>query len=187
MAPANDPAPTDAWAADVEIAFMGPASVVTMLHEAIAAFRKPREPRWRGLARLLHHVRGEWERQPRHRDPVFARDGWRCAVPACGARRSLHDHHVRYRSRGGGNERANRVSVCMWHHLRAIHTGRIRATGTAPAALLWELGRDRAGRSWVRLAGDRYLPPGGERARIPAHGHQSCPNPLDHPHLRRFR
>jgi 5-methylcytosine-specific restriction endonuclease McrA len=67
-------------------------------------------------------VIADWEAEPRHHDPVFARDGWRCKVPACSARRNLHDHHLRFRSRGGGNERANRITVCAAHHLHGIHT-----------------------------------------------------------------
>jgi hypothetical protein len=49
------------------------------------------------------------------------------------------------------------VTVCAWHHLRAIHLGRVRVRGTAPDALSWELGVDRAGRPWLRLEGDRYV------------------------------
>jgi hypothetical protein len=94
--------------------------------------------------------------QPRHRDPVFERDGWRCAVPACSARRNLHDHHLVFRSRGGHNGRDNRVSVCAWHHLRGIHSGRVRAWGEAPDRVHWELGVGR-GRALLRFVGERYL------------------------------
>ena len=45
-------------------------------------------------------------------------------MPACSARRNLHDHHLLFRSRGGGNARDNRITVCAWHHLRGIHQGR---------------------------------------------------------------
>ncbi len=88
---------------------------------------------------MLRRVVADWEAEPRHRDPVFARDGWRCTVPACSGRRNLHDHHLRFRSRGGGNERENRVTVCAAHHLHGIHTGVIRAWGVAPHAVRWEL------------------------------------------------
>ncbi len=80
----------------------------------------------RGLDRVLDHVHQEWSTQPRPRDPVFARYGWRCAVPACTSRRTLHDHHLPFRSRAGGNARENRITVCAWHHLRGIHEGRVR-------------------------------------------------------------
>src|SRR5205823_1678966 len=78
-------------------------------------------PPWEGLERLLRHATAEWERRPRHRDPIFERDGWRCAVPACTARASLRDHHVIYRSHGGDNARDNRVAICAAHHLNGIH------------------------------------------------------------------
>jgi len=58
----------------------------------------------------VDNVRGEWIAQPRRRDPIFARDGWRCAVPVCSARRNLHNHHIVFRSRGGDNSRDNRVA-----------------------------------------------------------------------------
>ena len=56
-------------------------------------FADPAEPRWTAFERLLRHVITHWESTPRHHDPVFARDGWRCTVPACSSRRNLHDHH----------------------------------------------------------------------------------------------
>lgn len=114
---------------DAVLTFRGPASVVALLQSAIAAFRRPGELAWRGCERLLEHVRAEWERQPRHRDPIFARDGWRCAVPACSSRRNLHDHHVVYRSRGGDNARDNRITICAGHHLHGIHGGGTCAPG----------------------------------------------------------
>jgi len=89
--------------------------------------------------------------------PVFARDGWRCAVPACTARRNLHDHHLLYRSRGGGNARDNRITVCAWHHLRGIHQGRVRAWGTAPDVVTWELGARPGCEPLLRLRGDEYV------------------------------
>ena len=122
------------------------------------AFRPPGEPLRKGCEKLLEHVCREWEAQPRHRDPVFARDGWRCAVPACTSRAHLHDHHILYRSAGGDNSRANRVAICAWHHLRGIHLGRIRAHGTAPHAITWEIGVRRGRPPLLRTLGDRYLP-----------------------------
>src|SRR5438132_3916980 len=122
--------------------------------DAAAARFRLRCPR---RVRLLWlHVKAEWEGQPRHRDPVFARDGWRCAVPVCTARRELHDHHVVFRSRGGGNERGNRVTLCAWHHLRGIHAGRVRAEGEAPDGIAWEIGVRPGRRALLRLVGERY-------------------------------
>ena len=142
---------------DSEIVFFAPASVVVMLWAAIAAFSKPHEPAWRGLERLIEHAWEEWQRQPRHRDPIFARDGWRCAAPACSSRRNLHDHHLLFRSRGGGHARQNRITVCAWHHLRGIHQGRVRAWGTAPDDVTWELGVRSGREPLLRLHGDVYV------------------------------
>jgi hypothetical protein len=125
---------------DADVSFRAPADVVALFRNAILAYAAPAEPLWRGLEHLLEHVVAEWDSQPRHRDPVFARDGWRCTVPACSSRRNLHDHHVLFRSRGGGNSRANRITVCAAHHLHGIHTSVIRAWGEAPDGITWELG-----------------------------------------------
>jgi hypothetical protein len=79
-------------------------------------------------------------------------------VPACSGRRNLHDHHVRFRSRGGDNRRTNRITVCARHHLRAIHWGLVRGWGTAPHGIRWQLGLDNGGASaLLELLGDRYL------------------------------
>ncbi|HLY38385.1 MAG TPA: HNH endonuclease signature motif containing protein [Candidatus Binatia bacterium] len=141
---------------DAEIVFGAAVSVVSLFRTAILTFTGPSDGLWRGLEHLLRHVKGEWEAQPRHRDPIFARDGWRCAVPACSSRRNLHDHHILFRSRGGDNARDNRITMCAWHHLRGIHGGRVRAWGEAPDGITWALGL-RAGREpLLRLEGDRY-------------------------------
>lgn len=137
---------------DGAIALCAPQSVAVIFRAAIEAFRPPGEASWTGLLALLDHVRAEWLAQPRHRDPIFARDGWRCTVPACSSRRNLHDHHVRYRSRGGSNLRSNRTTVCAWHHLHGIHEHRVRVWGKAPGALRWTLGD-----AFLELKGDRYL------------------------------
>jgi hypothetical protein len=125
---------------DAEIAFTAPTSVVALFRTAVMAFAHPSDSLPGGLEALLQHVKAEWEGQPRHRDPIFARDGWRCAVPVCTARRNLHDHHVVFRSRGGDNGRDNRITLCAWHHLRGIHAGRVRASGEAPDGITWEIG-----------------------------------------------
>jgi hypothetical protein len=144
---------------DAEIRFRAPQTVAALFRGAVRAFTSPGEPPWMGLERLLRHARAEWLAQPRHRDPIFERDGWRCAVPACGARASLHDHHIVYRSRGGDNEYLNRVSICATHHLRGIHGMRIRVEGVAPHDLTWELGLRRPHPPLMRTHGDRYLAP----------------------------
>ncbi len=50
-------------------------------YERVERFTQRRwPPRWEAFAAMLEHVRREWEGAPRHRDPIFERDGWRCAV-----------------------------------------------------------------------------------------------------------
>src|SRR5207244_621151 len=143
--------------ADAQVRFSGPASVVALLWTAIRAFTPQGAPPWQGFERLLLHVVAEWERGPRHRDPIFERDGWRCAVPACTARASLHDHHVVYRSRGGDHARNNRVAICAAHHLNGIHRFRIRVEGVAPHDLMWQLGVRRGRPPLMVTHGDGYL------------------------------
>jgi len=161
------PPPADASLAQVErqmrahgasaLTFSAAPSAVALFQSAILAFRAPGHTHWQGLEALLVHVKAEWKAQPRHRDPVFARDGWRCAVPACTSRRNLHDHHLQFRSRGGGNARDNRITVCAAHHLHGIHAGRVRAWGAAPHDVTWELGVRPGREPLLRLRGERYV------------------------------
>jgi hypothetical protein len=143
---------------DAEIRFRAPLSVAALFRTAVEASRNPGEAVWHGVLRLLKDVRDSWLALPRHRDPVFERDGWRCAVPACSSRRNLQDHHVIFRSRGGGSERDNRVAVCASHHQHGIHRGVLRATGNAGAGLTWELGASRFHPALLRVngRGERY-------------------------------
>jgi len=82
---------------EIVLSIPAPASVAALFETALAAFTPIAAPRWRGFEQLLEHVGTEWRAQPRHRDPIFERDGWRCAVPACSSRRALHDHHIIFR------------------------------------------------------------------------------------------
>lgn len=86
------------------------------------------------LALIPHDSR--WRRE----HAIFARDGWRCTAPGCSSFRNLQDHHVVFRSAGGSDELSNRTTLCAAHHLRGIHAGTIRCTGSAPDALVFELG-----------------------------------------------
>jgi hypothetical protein len=130
---------------------------VALLRDVLDAFADPAEPRWRALERLLRHVITHWESTPRHHDPVFARDGWRCTVPACSSRRNLHDHHIRFRSRGGDNRRDNRTVVCAAHHLHGIHDGTIHASGAAPHAIEWRLGLRPGAAPFLTYVGERRV------------------------------
>src|SRR5439155_6149675 len=59
---------------DAEVVFSAPASVVALFRTAILAFAAPIDSLAGGFEKLLRHVEAEWQAQPRHRDPVFARD-----------------------------------------------------------------------------------------------------------------
>jgi hypothetical protein len=128
-----------------------------------------RVPDWVGLLALLEDFVETWD-PPEHADdlsadPIFVRDGWRCAAPACSSRRNLEDHHVHYRSHLGGNGQHNRVCLCRFHHQRGEHGGLASCRGTAPLALTWRLGMREVGR-WYRnerrLPGDPGAPGSGE-------------------------
>ncbi|HEY6105586.1 MAG TPA: HNH endonuclease signature motif containing protein, partial [Anaeromyxobacteraceae bacterium] len=69
---------------------------------------------------------------------VMERDGWRCKTPGC-TRPSAQNHHIVFSSQGGEDDPGNRTALCAPHHLRGIHGGRLRVSGTAPDHLVWEL------------------------------------------------
>jgi hypothetical protein len=71
------------------------------------------------------------------------------------SRRSYQHHHVRYRSRGGDNARSNRITICEAHHLHGIHRGTVRACGSAPHGIRWELGVRVGAASLLSFVGDR--------------------------------
>jgi len=151
-------AATEVYVPRVQVEFFAPESVVQLVEETLFMLRSGSEQRGRTFERMIALAILQWLATPAHRDPVFARDGWRCAVPACRSRANLHDHHVVFRSHGGDNARDNRVSVCAAHHLHGLHRGRIRAHGAAPHNITWEIGcRLRGQQPLARLLGDRYL------------------------------
>jgi hypothetical protein len=92
---------------------------------------------------MFDHALEAWganDPRVRREHRVFARDGWRCTVPGCTSYRNLHDHHIVFRSVGGGDDLANRTTLCAYHHLRGVHARRVRVIGSAPAGLRFELG-----------------------------------------------
>jgi hypothetical protein len=97
----------------------------------------------RCLAVMAKHFLDVWRplvRRSRTRSrKVRDRDGGCCQVPGC-SRRATHAHHIAFRSHGGGDELANQVGLCPFHHLRCIHGGTLRVFGRAPDALTWFLG-----------------------------------------------
>ena len=61
-------------------------------------------------------------------------------APGCTSRAHLELHHVIYRSRGGGDEGWNIVTLCRFHHQRGEHGDLARLVGRAPLDLIWRLG-----------------------------------------------
>jgi hypothetical protein len=51
----------------------------------------------------------------------------------------VHTHHLKRRIHGGSDDPSNLVGLCAAHHLRALHEGLLRVTGTAPDDLRWVL------------------------------------------------
>ena len=123
------------------------------LHAArMHSVRCRRVPAWVGLLALLEEFVETWDPveggAARRNDEIFRRDGWRCTAPACTSRRHLEDHHLVYRSRGGGDELSNRTCLCRFHHQRGEHGGLASACGTAPLGILWRLGRPELGQRY---------------------------------------
>jgi hypothetical protein len=135
--------------------------------------RSRRVPVWVALLAALEDFAltwdsaGPWAGRPP--DPIMVRDGWRCAAPGCTSRRNLEDHHLRYRSRGGADDPANRVCLCRFHHQRGEHGGLAACSGRAPLGVMWRLGRDAAGGLYRN---ERRIGPGTApaAARSPASG-----------------
>ncbi|MEN8151757.1 MAG: HNH endonuclease signature motif containing protein, partial [Planctomycetota bacterium] len=99
------------------------------------------------LARLADEFTETWgeevkrirKNMPKGRWEVMWRNGGLCAFPGC-TRPAVHDHHVRFRSRGGSDDVSNRAPLCIPHHLRAIHRRWARLSGRAGVRLKWEFG-----------------------------------------------
>ena len=127
--------------------------------------RGRRVPSWLGLLRLLEGFVAVWDpteqlARTRRSDAVYRRAGWRCEVPGCTSRSNLEDHHIVYRSHGGGNDLRNRKCECRWHHQRGEHGGLLSCGGTAPLDVTWRLGAPRFA-TWYK--NDRRLEVGPSR------------------------
>jgi hypothetical protein len=106
------------------------------------------------IERLLAHAIITWVQAGEHFEDYadFERDGFRCTVPGCTARRNLQSHHIRFRSRGGPDVAWNRTTLCAHHHLRGVHLERVvTIRGKAPDRLEFELGGERFGSGDVRM------------------------------------
>jgi hypothetical protein len=121
------------------------------------------------LEALLAHAITSWaEHGSRFRDPAdFERDGWRCTVPACTARRNLQSHHIVFLSAGGPDASWNRTTLCAWHHQRGVHGGLVGIRGRAPDRLEFVLGVGRFGSGDVRLGRARQRAQRGVRGPRP--------------------
>jgi hypothetical protein len=106
-----------------------------------------------GLEAMLDHALATWlQAGARFHDYAdFARDGYRCTVPGCTARRNLQSHHIRFRSAGGPDVAWNRTTLCAQHHQRGVHAQR-GALGARWARL-----RTRGGPLPLRGREDRVL------------------------------
>jgi hypothetical protein len=132
------------------VLWWGPADAIALFRATLATVRRRIEraaghlpSEGEALGAMLEHAIRAWggdvERLER-RWRIFARDGWRCAVPGCSSHRNLHAHHLEFRAAGGSDAVANLVTLCAWHHLRGVHAGRLRIRGRAPRRLRFELG-----------------------------------------------
>jgi hypothetical protein len=112
---------------------------------------------------MLDHALEAWgrDRPLPKKYRVFSRDGWRCTVPGCTAYRNLQDHHIQFRAAGGSDDLDNRTTLCVWHHLRAVHASLIRCTSRAPGQLRFALGL-REGRAPLEIYASGDLVSGGQ-------------------------
>ena len=68
---------------------------------------------------------------------VLLRDGQVCANPMCGAKLSLHAHHLQFRANGGKTELANEVATCARCH-SLLHAGLLHVEGDPFTGLAWK-------------------------------------------------
>ena len=76
-----------------------------------------------GAGRTTRLISRRLRRALEHRHPT-------CAVPACGATKGLHAHHIQHWEDGGHTDLDNLVLLCPYHH-RLHHRGVITVTGPA--------------------------------------------------------
>ncbi len=100
----------------------------------------------------------------RKRDhPILERDGWICAFPGCTSLRNLHAHHKQFRSHQGDDAPENLISLCAWHHQRALHHDRVvRVVGRARTRFEIGVRRNKPPLA-VYASGDVLLPALGPR------------------------
>jgi 5-methylcytosine-specific restriction endonuclease McrA len=54
---------------------------------------------------------------------VLERDAWRCQV--CGSMQNLQVHHLKFRSRSGGDEEQNLITLCAACHEQVHSAARV--------------------------------------------------------------
>jgi hypothetical protein len=115
------------------VAFWAPPEVAALFEALLARV---------GLEAMLDHAIATWLEVGEQFDDYadFERDGFRCTVPACTARRNLQSHHIHFRSACGPDVAWNRTTLCAYHHHRGVHAGSLALRGRAPDGLIYELG-----------------------------------------------
>ncbi|MBW1684633.1 MAG: HNH endonuclease [Deltaproteobacteria bacterium] len=126
------------------VAFWAPPEVAALFEALVACL---------GFETMLDHAIATWLEAGAQFDDYadFTRDGFRCTVPACTARRNLQSHHIWFRSACGPDVAWNRTTLCAVHHHRGVHAGSLALRGRAPDGLTYELGVGRFRSGDVRL------------------------------------
>ena len=116
-----------------QVAFWAPPEVAALFEALVARV---------GLEAMLDHAIATWLEAGAQFDDYadFERDGYRCTVPGCTARRNLQSHHIRFRSARGPDVDWNRTTLCAYHHHRGVHAVSLGIRGRAPDGLTYELG-----------------------------------------------
>jgi hypothetical protein len=115
------------------------ADTLAAAFRAVRAVEKsPFLPDGKALVIIASHYIDVWRPQVSPRRTLSVRirerDLGRCQAPGC-SRRATHAHHVFFRSRGGGDDEWNILSLCGCHHLICIHDGFMTLTGRADEAI----------------------------------------------------
>ena len=100
--------------------------------EAAESDRSRREGRL--LARLARNFKKAWggDRMPARTVSQKQRRKYpRCCFPACSGR-SVHGHHIEFRSHLGSDDPSNRLPLCLFHHLVIVHGGIAEILGIFP-------------------------------------------------------
>jgi hypothetical protein len=115
------------------VVFWAPPEVATLFEALVARV---------GLETMLDHAIATWLEAGEQFDDYadFTRDGFRCTVPGCTARRNLQSHHIWFRSARGPDVPWNRTTLCAYHHHRGVHAGSMTLRGRAPDELVYTLG-----------------------------------------------